>query len=69
MRIQDTERDGPQRGRGARAAAAALAEIADELHLSRNTVKTQIGAVYRKLLCGTGSEAVTNARDLGLLPG
>jgi LuxR family transcriptional regulator, maltose regulon positive regulatory protein len=44
-----------------------LGEIGEELHISRNTVKTQIAAVYRKLHCSTRTEAVAQARDLGLL--
>jgi LuxR family maltose regulon positive regulatory protein len=44
-----------------------LGEIGDELHTSRNTVKTQVAAVYRKLQCSTRTEAVHRGRDLGLL--
>jgi LuxR family transcriptional regulator, maltose regulon positive regulatory protein len=44
-----------------------LGEIAEELHVSRNTVKTQVGAMYRKLQAGTRTVAVQRARDLGLL--
>jgi len=44
-----------------------LGEIADELHTSRNTVKTHVAAVYRKLHCSTRSEAVDKGADLGLL--
>jgi LuxR family transcriptional regulator, maltose regulon positive regulatory protein len=44
-----------------------LSEIAEELHTSRNTVKSQVAAVYRKLQCSTRTEAVTRGRDLGLL--
>jgi LuxR family maltose regulon positive regulatory protein len=46
-----------------------LAEIGEELHVSRNTVKTQVGAIYRKLQATTRAEAVGYARDLGLLSG
>jgi LuxR family maltose regulon positive regulatory protein len=42
-------------------------EIADELYVSRNTVKTHVRAVYRKLTATSRSEAVNNARDAGLL--
>jgi LuxR family maltose regulon positive regulatory protein len=42
-------------------------EIADRLHVSANTVKTQAHAVYRKLDAGTRSQAVTLATDMGLL--
>jgi LuxR family maltose regulon positive regulatory protein len=44
-----------------------LAEIGEELHISRNTVKFQVGAIYRRLQCSTRTEAVARARDLGLL--
>jgi LuxR family transcriptional regulator, maltose regulon positive regulatory protein len=42
-------------------------EIADELYVSRNTVKTHVRAVYRKLTASSRSEAVHNAREAGLL--
>ena len=42
-------------------------EIAGCTHVSGNTVKTQANAVYRKLDVRSRSEAVTRARDLGLL--
>ena len=45
-----------------------LGEIADELHVSRNTVKTQVAATYRKLGAGTRTAAVERGRELGLLP-
>lgn len=44
-----------------------LQEIADELYVSRNTVKSQAMAVYRKLGVSSRSEAVVIARELGLL--
>ena len=44
-----------------------LGEIADELHVSRNTVKTQVAATYRKLDADTRTAAVERGRDLGLL--
>jgi LuxR family maltose regulon positive regulatory protein len=44
-----------------------LGEIGEELNTSRNTVKTQVAAIYRKLQCTTRTEAVTRARDLDLL--
>ncbi len=46
---------------------ATLQEIAAGLNLSRNTVKTQAAAVYRKLEAPSRREAVTRARTLGLL--
>jgi len=42
-------------------------EIADELYLSVNTVKTHQRHLYQKLGARTRSEAVAKARDLGLL--
>jgi LuxR family maltose regulon positive regulatory protein len=46
-----------------------LPEIAAELFLSVNTIKTQASSVYRKLGASTRSQAVTRARQLGLLDG
>ena len=45
----------------------AFQEIADELGITRNTVKTHAMAIYRKLGTSSRSEAVEVARDLGLL--
>jgi LuxR family maltose regulon positive regulatory protein len=42
-------------------------EIADQLEVSANTVKTQAHAVYRKLGVASRSEAVTRAVEAGLL--
>ena len=42
-------------------------EIADELYLSVNTVKTHQRHLYQKLGARTRTEAVAKARDLGLL--
>lgn len=42
-------------------------EIAEELYVSRNTVKTQAISVYRKLNASSRSEAIARARDLGLV--
>jgi LuxR family maltose regulon positive regulatory protein len=44
-----------------------LAEIGEELYIARNTVKSQVAAVYLKLGCSTRTEAVAQARYLGLL--
>jgi LuxR family maltose regulon positive regulatory protein len=44
-----------------------LREIGSALYLSYNTVKTHTRAIYRKLDASTREEAVTRARDLGLL--
>jgi DNA-binding CsgD family transcriptional regulator len=43
------------------------AEIADELFVSRHTIKTQAMSIYRKLGVTSRSPAVSTARDLGLL--
>ncbi|MCO8275903.1 LuxR C-terminal-related transcriptional regulator [Actinoplanes sp. TRM 88003] len=45
-----------------------LSRIAGDLRLSRNTVKTQVAAVYRKLGVGDRADAVRAGRDLGLIP-
>lgn len=42
-------------------------EIADELFVSRNTVKTHVRALYRKLSVACRNDAVRRARDTGLL--
>jgi LuxR family maltose regulon positive regulatory protein len=42
-------------------------EIATELFLSRNTIKSQANAIYRKLGTSTRSQAVNRSRELGLL--
>jgi LuxR family maltose regulon positive regulatory protein len=42
-------------------------EIAEQLGVSANTVKTQAHAVYRKLGAASRSEAVTRAAEAGLL--
>jgi LuxR family maltose regulon positive regulatory protein len=42
-------------------------EIAHQLYVSRNTVKTHVRAVYRKLTVSCRSEAVIRAREAGLL--
>jgi LuxR family transcriptional regulator, maltose regulon positive regulatory protein len=43
------------------------AEIADQMCLSVNTVKTHLAAIYRKLAASRRREAVTRARELELL--
>lgn len=42
-------------------------EIADELHLSLNTVKTHNRQIFRKLAVSTRAQADTAAREHGLL--
>jgi LuxR family transcriptional regulator, maltose regulon positive regulatory protein len=44
-------------------------QIGEELFLSRNTIKCQAVSIYRKLSTATRDQAVTRARDLGLLEG
>jgi LuxR family maltose regulon positive regulatory protein len=46
-----------------------FAEIGEELYVSPNTIKTQASSIYRKLGASTRSQAVTRARELGLLEG
>ncbi|HLM89780.1 MAG TPA: LuxR C-terminal-related transcriptional regulator, partial [Streptosporangiaceae bacterium] len=42
-------------------------EIAAEMFLSRNTVKSHTNSIYRKLGTSTRSQAVARSRELGLL--
>ncbi len=44
-----------------------LSEIAQRLFVSRNTVKSQAIAIYRKLAVSSRGAAVTRAQELGLL--
>ena len=44
-----------------------LGEIAGELFVTRNTIKSQVVSVYRKLDVSSRNEAVARARELGLL--
>jgi LuxR family transcriptional regulator, maltose regulon positive regulatory protein len=46
-----------------------LPEIAGELFLSPNTIKSQAYSMYRKLGAASRSQAVTRSRELGLLEG
>jgi LuxR family transcriptional regulator, maltose regulon positive regulatory protein len=46
-----------------------LPEIGEELFVSRHTVKSQASSLYRKLGASSRSQAVTRARELGLLEG
>jgi LuxR family maltose regulon positive regulatory protein len=43
-------------------------EIARELSVSVNTIRSQVQAIYRKLQASSRAEAVVTARQLGLLP-
>jgi LuxR family transcriptional regulator, maltose regulon positive regulatory protein len=49
------------------ATGLSTAELAGELHLSVNTVKSHLGAIYRKLAVGGRRDAVHRARELELL--
>jgi LuxR family maltose regulon positive regulatory protein len=42
-------------------------EIAGALYVSMNTVKTHIRGIYRKLDASTRTQAVSRARQLGLI--
>lgn len=44
-----------------------IGDISDELVVSRNTVKSQVAAIYRKLVVSGRTEAVRRAHELGLL--
>ena len=44
-------------------------QIAEEMFLSRNTIKSQAVSVYRKLGASSRNQAVTRSRELGLLEG
>ena len=46
-----------------------IREIAERLFLSRNTVNSEIGAIYRKLGVSSRSGAVQQATTIGLLGG
>ena len=44
-------------------------QIAEEMSLSRHTIKSQAMSIYRKLGAPSRSQAVTRSRELGLLEG
>jgi LuxR family maltose regulon positive regulatory protein len=44
-----------------------MREIAQELYLSQNTVKTHARAIYRKLGVSTRHEAIARAREIDIL--
>ena len=46
-----------------------IAEIAERLQVTRNTVGTEVSAIYRKLGVSSRGEAVGRATTLGLLGG
>jgi LuxR family maltose regulon positive regulatory protein len=45
-----------------------LADIAKRLYVTRNTAKSHAAAIYRKLGVSSRGDAVTVAREAGLLP-
>lgn len=45
-----------------------LADIASQLYVSRNTVKSHVASIYRKLEADKRGDAVERARSAGLLP-
>jgi LuxR family maltose regulon positive regulatory protein len=47
----------------------AFREIADRLFVSHNTVRSQVGSIYRKLGVTSRTEAVEHATAIGLLGG
>ncbi|WP_336660166.1 helix-turn-helix transcriptional regulator [Leucobacter sp. USHLN153] len=49
------------------ARGGSIDEIAGELHVSSNTIKTQTRSIYRKLKVSSRSEALERARQMGLL--
>ena len=46
-----------------------LPQIAEEMFLSRHTIKSQAVSIYRKLGSSTRSQAIIRSRELGLLEG
>ena len=44
------------------------AQIAEQLYVSRNTVKSHVKSLYRKLEVSSRADAVVRAREVGLLP-
>jgi len=44
-------------------------EIAAELYLSPHTIKAEVKSIYRKLDASSRNQAITRARELGLLEG
>ena len=44
-------------------------QIAEEMVLSRYTIKSQAMSIYRKLEASSRSQAVARSRELGLLQG
>ena len=46
-----------------------IREIAERLFVSRNTVSSEVGSIYRKLGVSSRSDAVEQATTIGLLGG
>ena len=46
-----------------------MREIAGRLYVSHNTVRTQVGSIYRKLGVTSRTDAVQHATAIGLLGG
>ena len=46
-----------------------IPEIAGEMSLSRNTIKSEVNSIYRKLEASSRSQAVARSRELGLSAG
>jgi len=44
-------------------------EIAEQLFLSRNTIKSETNSIYRKLGVSSRSQAISRSVELGLLTG
>jgi LuxR family maltose regulon positive regulatory protein len=81
LRVEADAASGSTAGRGGSITAAELRllpllathlsfrEVAERLHVSRNTVKTQAISIYRKLGASSRSEAIARASELGLVGG
>ncbi len=54
-------------GHGISAAGRSTAEMADELVVSANTIKTQVSGLYHKLNVHSREEAIAEATRLHLL--
>ena len=46
-----------------------IREIGERLFVSRNTVSSEVGSIYRKLGVSSRGEAVSHATAIGLLGG
>ena len=50
------------------AAGRSNKEIAEQLHVSPNTVKTHVARLFEKLDASRRTEAISKARELGIVP-